>query len=355
MLLTRGGLVLAFVCLGGGVASADAIDDYVRAQMQEFNLPGVSIAIVDQGKVVRAGGYGMADPARQVAATPDTVYKIASVSKQFMATAILLLAQEGKLSVDDPVGRHLTHAPAAWQGVTIRHLLTHTSGIVRESPAFRPMETAPDLAIIEGAYGEPVRSAPGTKWEYCNVGYYVLGEIVARMSSRPWAAFIKTRIFDPAGMTETVPTNAVPRPARHAVGYGGKDNKTAAEEWVALRPSGAFASTVSDLARWDAVLGSDRLLTAASKRDMWTRVRLNDGATYPYGFGLHVDTLPGGRRVAWHSGGLPGFASHYGRYLDEGVTVIVLTNGNDADPTAIGRGLADRYLASRSAAAAPGR
>jgi CubicO group peptidase (beta-lactamase class C family) len=211
MPLTRGGLVLAFVCLGGGVASADAIDDYVRTRMQEFNLPGVSIAIVDQGKVVRAGGYGMADPARQVAATPDTVYKIASVSKQFMATAILLLAQEGALSVDDPVGRHLTHAPAAWQGVTIRHLLTHTSGIVRESPAFK------------------------------------------------------------------------------------------------------------------------------------------------YGFGLHVDTLPGGRRVAWHSGGLPGFASYYGRYLGEGVTVIVLTNGNDADPTAIGRGLADRYLASRPAAATSGR
>jgi CubicO group peptidase (beta-lactamase class C family) len=351
----RGLLVLALLGLSAGVASADAIDDYVRARMQEFNLPGVSIAIVDQGKVVRTSGYGMADPARQVAATPDTVYKIASVSKQFMATAILLLAQEGKLSVDDPVRRHLTSTPAAWEGVTIRHLLTHTSGIVRESPAFRPMEAAPDLAIIEGAYGEPVRSAPGTKWEYCNVGYYVLGQIVSRVSGRPWAAFIKARILDPAGMTETVPTNAVPRSARHAVGYGGKDNKAPAEEWVALRPSGAFASTVGDLAKWDAVLGSERLLTAASKREMWTPVRLNDGTTHPYGFGLHVATLPGGRRVAWHSGGLPGFASHYGRYLDDGVTVIVLTNGNDADPTAIGRGLADRYLASRPAAATPGR
>ena len=348
-------LVLALVCLAGRSASADGVDDYVRERMQAFGLPGVSIAIVDQGRVVKIAGYGLADVARQTPATPDTVYKIASVSKQFIATAVLLLAQDGALSVDDPVSKHLPGTPASWQGITIRHLLTHTGGIVRESPAFRPMENRPDMALIEAAYAVPTRFAPGAKWEYCNVGYIALAEIVTRVSGRPWPAFLQARVFGPLDMRQTAPTNATPRPPRHAVGYGGKDNAQPAPDWIALRPSGAFRSTVGDLVKWDAALAAGTVLTAATTREMWTAVRLNDGSTHPYGFGLHTEALTGGRRVVWHTGGLPGFASYFGRFLDDGITVIVLTNGNDVDAGAVGRGLAERYLATRPAAATTGR
>jgi CubicO group peptidase (beta-lactamase class C family) len=217
------------------------------------------------------------------------------------------------------------------------------------------MANTPDMAIVEGAYGEPVRFAPGTRWEYCNLGYYALAEIVTRVSGRHWAEFVQARVFAPAGMTDTAPTNHLPRPARHATGYDGKDNAKRAAEWVALRASGAFRSTVGDLAKWDALLDGDALLTAATKREMWAPVRLNDGTTHPYGFGLHTAAPGDRRRVIWHGGGLPGFASYFGRYLDDGVTVILLTNGNDVDVAAIGRGIAERYLASRQAAATAGR
>jgi CubicO group peptidase (beta-lactamase class C family) len=348
-------LVLVLVCLVAPSASADGVDDYVRERMREFHLPGVTIAIVDRGRVAKIAGYGLADVAGETPAAPETVYKIASVSKQFIAAAVLLLAQDGALSLDDPVSRHLPGTPPSWERITLRHLLTHTSGIVRESPAFRPMENRTDLALIEAVHPLPLRFAPGTKWEYCNVGYVTLAAIVTRVSGRPWTEFIGARVFGPLGMRDTAPTNALPRPARHAVGYDGKDNAKPADDWVALRPSGAFRSTVGDLVKWDAALDTDTVLTAATRREMWAPVRLNDGTTHPYGLGLHTGTVGGGRRVAWHSGGLPGFASYFGRFLDDGVTVILLTNGNDVDATAVGRGLAERYLASRPAAATAGR
>jgi D-alanyl-D-alanine carboxypeptidase len=336
------GVLLAFAARA---ASADAIDDFVRGQMQAFALPGVSLAIVQDGKVVRAQAYGVADVAKATPATPDTVFQIASVSKQFIAAGILLLAQDGRLTVDDPVGRHLEGTPPSWQPITIRHLLTHTSGIVRESPAFDWMKPKPDADVVRAAYPLPLRFAPGTKWEYCNVGYFALAEIITRVSGTPWTRFLQDRVFTPVGMAATAPTNVTPAPARLALGYGGKDNGTPARAWVALRPSGAFLSTVGDLAKWDARLYGETPLTEASKRQMWTAVRLNDGGTHGYGFGLHVDTLADGRRVAWHTGGLPGFASYFGRFLDDRVTVILLTNGNDVDARAIGNGVADRYLA----------
>lgn len=338
------GLLLAS---GARAASADAIDDYVRAQMKAFSLPSVSLAIVKGGTVVRTGAYGLADVGGQTPTTPETVYKIASVSKQFIAAGILVLAQDGRLTVDDPVSRHLEGTPASWQPITIRHLLTHTSGIVRESPAFEPMRDKPDTEILAAAYPLPLRFPPGTKWEYCNVGYVALAAIITRASGQPWPQFLQARVFGPAAMTLTTTTNASPRPTPMALGYGGKDNAATAPDWPALRPSGAFRSTVGDLAKWDARLYGETILSEASKRQMWTPVRLAAGGTHPYGFGLHVETLAGGARVAWHTGRLPGFASYFGRFLDDRVTVILLTNGNDVDARAIGSGVAERYLGRR--------
>jgi CubicO group peptidase (beta-lactamase class C family) len=323
-------------------AWADPVDDYVRAQMAAFHLPGMSIAVVRDGTVIRTGGYGLANVESGTPATPDTVYKIASVSKQFIATAIMLLVQDGRLRLEDSVGRYLDGSPASWQPITIRELLTHTAGLVRESPGFDPMKAQSDLDIVKAVYHVPLRSTPGSKWEYSNAGYYVLAELISRLAGEPWPAFIDARVFSRTGMSKTALTSAPL--ANRAVGYTGNDNQRRADEWVAVRPSGAFLSTVGDLARWDATLNSDAVLTDTSRREMWTAVRLNDGRTYPYGFGWHVDTRKN-RRVVWHGGGLPGFASYFGRYLDDGVSVIVLTNGDDADVVAIANGLADFYLA----------
>jgi CubicO group peptidase (beta-lactamase class C family) len=333
-------------CLVSTAASADPIDDYIRAQMRAFHLPGVAFAIVENGRLVRTAGFGVADLARQTPATPDTVFKIGSVSKQFIATGIMLLAQDGRLNVNDPLSRYLEGTPEAWKAITIRHLLTHTGGLVRESPAFDPMKASADRDVVSALYALPLRFPPGSKWEYSNAGYYALAEIVTRTSGTPWTEFLHERVFAPAGMRVTAPTNVTPTLPNRALGYTGNDNQQRAPEWVALRPSGAFLSTVGDLARWDALLDTDRILTEASRREMWTPVRLSDGTTYPYGFGWHAETRDG-RRVVWHGGGLPGFTSYFGRWLDERVTVILLTNGDDVDVAAVASGLANLYLKSR--------
>jgi CubicO group peptidase (beta-lactamase class C family) len=134
--------------------------------MKEFHLPGLALAVVKDGKVIKAQGYGLANVARKTPVTPETVMKIGSVSKQFIATGIMLLARDGRLTLDDPISKHLQDSPSSWSAITIRHLLTHTAGLVRESPAFDPDKDQPDAAVPKGAYPVALRFSSGAKWEY---------------------------------------------------------------------------------------------------------------------------------------------------------------------------------------------
>jgi D-alanyl-D-alanine carboxypeptidase len=274
------------------IARSDNIDDFIRDQMTRQNIPGLSLAVVKDGTIVKAAGYGVADRKRQTATTPETVYKIASVSKQFIAAGIMLLVQEGRLGLDDPITKYLDGAPVAWTGVTIRHLLTHTSGLVREAPGFDASRIQSDADVIRTAYGSPLRFAPGEKCEYSNLPYFILAEIIHKVSGRAWTEYLREKVFEPVGMQSTYPTNTRERVQNRATGYTDNDRLTPADEWTALRPSGAFLSTVLDLAKWDAALYTDRILTDASRRQMWTAVTLNDGSSCQYGFEWPVGTLP---------------------------------------------------------------
>lgn len=317
---------------------ADATDDFVRAQMDTQHVPAVSVAVVQKGKVLLARGYGVANRAQNVAATAATPYKIASVSKQFFATAILVLAQDGKLSLNDPVFRYLEGTPETWKAITLRHLLSHTAGLVREAPAFAPFKPQPDADVVRSAYPVPLVFAPGEKWQYSNVGYFAIAEVIRVVSGKPWAEFIKNRVFIPAKMTETR-TTAEATPNR-AIGYSYADNDwQIAPDYTALRPSGAFVSTVEDLARWDAALYTDAVLNAQSRRALWTPTSLNNGTTTPYGLGWQLQTVRGLRR-AEHGGSLPGFRSHVLRGLGDGLSVMVLTNTGQSDPAVIASGVA---------------
>jgi CubicO group peptidase (beta-lactamase class C family) len=327
------------------VVSADATDDFVRAEMKRQNIPGLSLAVVKDGLVIKAAGYGLADLKTKAPATPETVYKIASVSKQFIATGIMLLAQEGRLGVDDSVRTFVPGVPAAWNRITIRHLLTHTAGLVREPPGFSPFKADTDAHLIESAYGTPLRFAPGDRWEYSNLGYVVLAEVISQVSGKPWSDFISEKVFQPSGMAATRTTTTAPV-VNKAAGYSDNDKLIDAPDWPAVRAGGAFLSTVLDLARWDAVLRTNTILTEASRAQMWTPARLNGGTPSLYGFGWHVNR-PGARRQVWHSGGLPGFNAQYRRYVDDGVTVIILMNLDDADDESIAAGVAERYLSDR--------
>jgi CubicO group peptidase (beta-lactamase class C family) len=331
---------------------ADKVDDYVKAEMRKQRIPGLSLAVVKEGKVVKAEGYGLANVEHNVPARPETVYKIASVSKQFIATGIMLLVQEGKIGVDDKVGKYLEGTPESWKSITIRHLLTHTSGIVREGPGFDPFKDQKDFDVIKSAYPSPLRFTTGEKYEYCNVGYFSLAEIISRISGKPWSDFLNERVFAPLGMTATRPTSYSAIVPNRAGGYEWKNDKMQnAGEYVAVRPSGAFLSTALDLAKWDAALYTDAILRHATREQMWTPVKLNSGATYPYGFGWSLEPLGKHRRVD-HGGSLPGFRSYFMRLPDDKLSIIVLTNSGSANPGGIARGVAAIYLPDLASSAA---
>jgi D-alanyl-D-alanine carboxypeptidase len=330
-------------------APIDRTDEYVRAEMQRQKIPGLSLVVAKDGKIVKIAGYGVADRKSGAVASPETVYKIGSISKQFVATGIMLLVQEGKLRIDDPISKHLEGTPPSWSGITIRHLLTHTSGIQREAPAFDPWKVQPDSEVVRSAHPLPLRFPTGSKWEYCNTGYFALAEIISRVSGMAWVDYLRLKVFEPAGMRSTWPTNTTQTLVNRATGYTDDDNPREASNWTAMRPSGAFLSTVSDLAKWEARLFTDTPLPEATRRDMWTPVTLTDGTTHPYGFGWGLEPLNGRRQVR-HGGSLPGFISEYARFVDDGVSVIVLMNTDDADVRGLARGVAALYLQEAPAA-----
>jgi D-alanyl-D-alanine carboxypeptidase len=338
--------LLVLVVLGGvAAASADPTDDFIRAELKKQRIPGLALAVVKDGVVVKAAGYGVADRKTGAPVTPETVFKIASVSKQFMATGVMVLVQDGRLSLADTIDRHIPEVPAAWRAITIKHLLSHTGGLMREGPGWTPSSTS-DLEVIRSAYSAPLRSTPGTKWEYSNLGYTVLAEIIARVSGRPWSEFMTERVFRPAGMLSTRTTTMTETVPNRAAGYSDNDRLLDAEDWATVRPGGGFLSTALDLAKWDAALYTDRVLTEASRREMATGVTFNDGSPVLYGLGWHV-SRPGARRQVWHSGGLPGFKSQMHRYYDDRLTVIMLINLDDADDDSIADGVAELYLPER--------
>jgi CubicO group peptidase (beta-lactamase class C family) len=331
-----------------GATGRDTVDRFVAAEMARKHIPGVSLAVVRRGRVIRAEGYGVADLEHAVPVTPQTVFKIGSVSKQFLATGIMLLAQDGRLSVDDPITKYITNAPESWRGITVRHFLTHTSGVLREGPAFDALKVQADSIVIGSAFARPLEFPTGSKYQYCNVCYFTLADIIARVSGKPWDEFLAERVFRPMGMTATRTTTTTDIVPHRARGYTWRDNAYVnAPDLLALRPSGAFLSTVLDLAKWDAVLYGDRVLTKSSRAAMWTPVRLTDGSSYGYGFGWSLDSLDGHWQVH-HGGSLPGFRAEMARFPNDSLTVIVLTNADAARPDEIATGVARLYLSARA-------
>ena len=180
---------LVLLLVVAGIARADKVDDYVKSEMQRQHLASVSVAVLKEGQIIKVEGYGLGNIELNVPARPDTVYKIGSVSKQFIATGIMLLIDDGKISLDDKISKFLEGTPETWKDITIRNLLTHTSGIMREAPGFDPLKIQSDADVIKTAYKEALRFVPGEKYEYCNVGYFSLAEIIRKVSGKPWPDF----------------------------------------------------------------------------------------------------------------------------------------------------------------------
>ena len=348
-------LTAAFAQTPADARLGPKVDSIANLVLQSTGVPSATVAVVRHGQLVYAKAYGTAKLEPRVAASPDMRYAIGSVSKQFTAAAILLLAQEGKLKLDDPVSRFV---PGLTRGneVTVRQVLSHTSGYQDFWPQdyVMPMmlKAATPQSIVDRWAKQPLDFDPGTRWQYSNTNYTIAGMVVEKASGMPFFKFVQTRILTPVGLTSASDFDANPR-AANATGYLRyalgplRQAPDASSGW--MWAAGELAMTASDLAKWDISLIKRSLLSRESYRALESEVKLKNGAGTGYALGLDV-AMQGGRLLLEHSGEVSGFTAENMVFPDDSAAVAVLTN-QDAAPASgsIGRQIAQLLFATEDA------
>jgi CubicO group peptidase (beta-lactamase class C family) len=325
-------------------ATPDPIATLVEAELARASAPGISVAVVKDGKLLFARGYGLANVEHRVPATEHTIYQSGSIGKQFTAAAIMLLVEDGKLELDAPLSRYLPEAPAAWKDVTIRRLLTHTAGLPdygADTINLWTNYTEDELAKIMLAL--PLQFEPGTAWSYSNPGYVLLGILVHKVSGQFYGELLKDRVFGPAGMkTAGVISEADIVPNRSA-GYVSMDGELKNQHWVApalnTTADGALYLTALDLVAWDKAIREGAILKPESWSQVFTPATFTNGESRGYGLAWFIDA-PGGEPRQSHSGSWQGFTSAIARYPNRDLTVIVLANHASARPTLLAAAIA---------------
>lgn len=326
-----------------------SIDDIANQVLKTTGVPSASIAVVQDGKIAYVQAYGAAKLDPHAPATPQMRYSIGSISKQFTAAAILLLAEEGKLSLDDPVSKYVPGLTDA-DRITIRQLLSHTSGY----QDFWPQDYVPPLMlkpitaeqIMDRWAKIPLDFQPGTKWQYSNTNYVIAGVIVEKVAGMPLLQFLSQRVFTPLAMSSVADTNLNKLPPTDPTGYFkyalGPSHPAPKEGKGWMFAAGELAMTAEDLAKWDIAMINQSLLKPASYREMETEVVLKDGVGTNYGLGVFVrDT--NGHRVISHGGEVSGFVANNVVMPDDKIAIVVLTN-LDASEAASGIGNQVRAL-----------
>jgi len=333
---------------------ADPVDDLIKREMDRYRIPGLVLAIAHRGGPDDVRTYGLANVELNVPVSSNTVFEIGSLTKQFTSAGILLLVEEGKLSLDDRISRYFSGIPSAWSNITVRHLLNHTSGIRNYTghDGFEMTKRLTQAQFIQAIGALPMDFAPGTRSKYCNSGYNLLGYIIENVSSQSYWDFLGQRIWGPLEMraaTHRDPAIVVPHRAAGYVRRNGvlrnRDN-----DLTDVFAAGAMISTIGDLLKWNDALETNRILNMASRGLMWTAGKLNDGATIPYGFGWRIGEFEGWRNIG-HSGSTAGFSASLQRFPEEGLAVIVLCNLDEANiATTLARELAKLCLPKKSPA-----
>jgi D-alanyl-D-alanine carboxypeptidase len=319
------------------------LDKYLESQITQKKTPGLSVAVVQKGRVVYAKGFGKANLENDVEANASTVYRIASVTKQFTATMIMQLANEGKLKLDDPFQTILPGMPKAWSKVTIKNLLNHTSGIksytdVPSIIEFDLMKPSSPAGIIKKVINSKLDFEPGTSWKYNNSGYVLLGMIIEKLDNKPYAEALKSRILTPLGMSQTYFVNEKAIVPHRAQGYssikGGFEHANyMSMDWPYA--AGSIESTVLDMAKWDEALYGNKILPQALLKEMWTKTKISGKIEKDYGYGWEIGSL-NGTPIIEHNGGIYGFSAEIKRAPSKGITVIILTNVDQGiDPTSV--------------------
>jgi D-alanyl-D-alanine carboxypeptidase len=332
--------VLASLCLPVFAQTVDTIDPALKARidhiaadvLKQRGVPSASVAVVQGGKIVYTHAYGLARIHPDLPATPEMRYSIGSISKQFAATAILLLQEQGKLTLDDPVGNYV---PGLTRGneVTIREILSHTSGYQDYAPEDYPVASqlkpvTPQQILDEWAT-KPLDFDPGTKWQYSNTNYVIAGLIIEKVSGQKLFDFLTEHIFRPLGMKSAWNSDAKELPGADAAPYMRnalgplRPVPNGGEGWMFA--AGELAMTAHDVALWDISLMQRTILKSQSYDQMFTEVKLKDGKGTHYGLGVEIMDRDGHHSIE-HSGEVNGFVSDNEVLIDDGVSVTVLTN-----------------------------
>jgi len=343
-------------------AQAAAINRYVVAEMARERIPGAEVGVYRDGKAVLEKGYGLANVELRAPVSAATPMQSGSVGKQFAATAVMMLVEQGKVGLEDSIVRYFPDTPASWRPIKVKNLLSHTSGLAEYESDERtkpggPFDLRQDFTedeLVRKIEALPIEFNPGDKWDYRNTNYVLLGVLIHRVTGMAYGDFLHAKIFAPLGMTSTRIISDRDIIAGRAAGYELEGGRLKNQNFVSATfnstADGTLYFNVVDLEKWDRALYGETLIKKASLDRMWTPFVLNDGKANAagYGFAWAVAAVNGHRLIA-HSGAWQGFTCYIGRYVDDRLTVVVLTNldAGHATPNNIARvvaGLADPAL-----------
>ncbi|HEX6627524.1 MAG TPA: serine hydrolase domain-containing protein [Gemmatimonadaceae bacterium] len=347
-------------------AQGDKVDEYIEAEMRKQEIPSLSLAVVQNGKVVKSKAYGLANMEWKVPATTNTVYQIQSITKSFIACGIMLLVEDGKLALDDKITKYLSGMPQAWSQVTIRQMMTHTSGIpsfVQDQGSGAAIvafaqKTDSSEQIIRWAAARPLKFAPGEGRKYSSTGYHLLGMIIEKVSGKPWGQFLHDRIFAPLGMSSTRVFSHFDIIPNRASGYNHFGdvpvNGLTFTPAIMESAAGGLLSSVEDMSKWEIALERGIILKPSTLAQMAVPVKLKNDSTVQEADGtrhsLGWDLLTWqGHRVMAHGGDhVTGFTAIFARFIDDKVGVIILTNLMPLDIGTLTKRVAGFYIPALS-------
>lgn len=346
---------------GSGQIANTQVDQYIQAQIIAQRMPGVSLAVIKDGVVIYAKAYGYANIEQAKALHPEQRFSIGSMTKQFVAAAVMLLVEDGRLGLDQPISEYIGVVPASWANVSVRHLLTHTSGLPIDPPndyllSLNSHAPYRDDELLDIFKTLNLQTSPGIIWSYSNVGYDILGLLITKVTGKPYGSFLQERIFTPLGMSSARTLGIESSTSDYASGYlitgDQRVQSIQTNAWIRYGAMAATGISVSalDLAKWDAALYGERILKKSSIDQMFAvsalvQAKTSDSlADINYGLGWFLSTVNGHRKV-YHAGSVPGFASDFLRYVDDRFSIIILTNldGGHSSAQTMSRAVARMY------------
>jgi D-alanyl-D-alanine carboxypeptidase len=346
--------VVCALLLTAAAAWADEVDDHIQKQMQDNHVPGLAFAALRDGKVIKSQGYGFSNVERKSPVTEYTVFEIGSITKQFTAMLVMMAVEEGKLELDAPAAKYMEGLPPAWNNITIRRLLNHTSGLKNYTglPGFEVRRKLTATKFVSTLAEYPLTFQPGDSWTYNNSGYNLLGFVLEEQYHASYWELLQKRILAPLNMNATGRRDTDMDALYRAFGYEWNTNRLVfrGNDLTDIFSAGAIASTIVDMAKWCQALDSGKFLNNTNRQLLWTPATLNSGRRYPYGFGWYISAYKGHPCVI-HGGSTSGFSSTLQRFPDDKLDFIVLCNvGEEGVAGKIMRGLPDLYFKAKTPA-----